>query len=177
MQSTCLAWAMHQIDMSSPTSPSLPVSHYVNFSLKSGAPEFNFIQFLEVPGYLWALKPWSLPKTRTYLHPYPQAPLQALRDAPASSSCMHPWVSAHAVSKPTALAVNLSVFTYFAHTDKLPLNSPHLFQKSKALKEGLLGLQSPGTFYLCQEAKGNHVILADKATMRPGHGSQEMKCS
>lgn len=137
------------------------------------------VQFLEVPGDIWAHKPWSLPKTRTYVHPYSQAPLQALRDVPAPSSCMHPCVPAHAdcFQAHCSSCEPFSLHLLCPHLQKLPLNSPHLFQKSKVLKESLLGLQSPGTFYLGQEARGNHVILADKAIMRPGCGSKGMKCS
>lgn len=177
-----MEWAMYQINMSSFTWPSLPGSHYVNFSLKSGAPELNFHSTKSTifRSSRWHMSSQAMisPKNKNLCSPLLPSSITGSEGCPSpfflhASMCSCPCCfQAHCSS-----CEPFSLHLLCPHLQKLPLNSPHLFQKSKVLKESLLGLQSPGTFYLGQEARGNHVILADKAIMRPGYGSKGMKCS
>ena len=106
------------------------------------------------------------------------APLQTLRGIPASPSCMHPCVSTHVgCFQARRYSWKTSALTTWPTWSEGTFELSLLFQESRGPKGNLLGLQSPGTCYLGQQAKGNHVLSADKATMRPACCSKEMTCS
>lgn len=78
---------------------------------------------------------------------------------------------------PTATAADLSALTHRAHSDGRHLGALLPLPRIQRPKGSLPGLQSPRTCHLGQQAKGNHVMSADEATMRPACCSTEMTCS